>query len=448
MLERPDETLIRDAQQVLSRNRHGAWTCPAKGIYPHQWLWDSCFIAIGLATYDPMRAADELRALLRGQWSNGMLPHMIFADDVRDAGSRHIWQSTTYPDAPRGVETSCITQPPLAAVATEYVSRALADADRGAFLAELYPRIVEHHRWLYRARAPGGKGLVTLLHPWECGLDTTPPWIRQLRRWRGPWWLAPALRLRLSRVTRMFRRDTRYVPAAERLSDDDGLRMLALVHEVKRRDFDLARLTPSRFVLVEDLTFNTLLAVANHSLERIAAGLGEAIDPDLADRFRGTDAALEDLWDEDTGQYCSRDVATRRLITVPTISTLLPLWAGVVPSERRARLVALLRDPDRFWPRYPVPSVPMDAPQFDADRYWRGPTWVNTNWIVVEGLRECGEHDLAEALRARTLDLVRESGLAEYFSALTGEGYGAPEFSWTAALVLDLLARPTADAAT
>ena len=40
----------------------------------------------------------------------------------------------------------------------------------------------------------------------------------------------------------------------------------------------------------------------------------------------------------------------------------------------------------------------------------------------------------------RTLELVDRSGFAEYFSPLTGTGYGAPDFSWTAALTIDLLA--------
>src|SRR6185436_746689 len=119
--------------------------------------------------------------------------------------------------------------------------------------------------------------------------------------------------------------------------------------------------------------------------------------------------------------------------------TFMPLWAGVVAAERRRRLLALLADPDRYWPRFPVPSVAIDAKEFDANRYWRGPTWVNTNWIIVEGLRDAGEHTLADELRARTLDLVEQSGFAEYFSALNGRGHGASEFSWTAALTLDLL---------
>jgi hypothetical protein len=37
---------------------------------------------------------------------------------------------------------------------------------------------------------------------------------------------------------------------------------------------------------------------------------------------------------------------------------------------------------------------------------------------------------------------VDRSGCFEYFHTFTGEGVGAAEFSWTAALALDLLAEP------
>jgi neutral trehalase len=216
--------------------------------------------------------------------------------------------------------------------------------------------------------------------------------------------------------------------------------MLALVHQVQRHDFDLARLPPETSVLVEDLAFNALLVTSNHSLERIAAELGVTLEPALTERFRRTESALGELWDDERGQYFSRDVSSQRLIKMPTIATFFPLWTGVVPSDRERRLVALLVDPARYWPRHPVPSVAVDAKEFDDDRYWRGPTWVNTNWIIVESLRAIGHHDLADDLRARTLELVERSGFAEYFSALHGDGYGASEFSWTAALTLDLCA--------
>ena len=435
----PPADLGAAARAVLERNRRGAWTCPSSDLYPHQWLWDSCFIAIGLSRVDPRRAASELRALFRGQWRNGFLPHMIFVGHLRDLGSRRIWQSRKKPLAPRDVQTSCITQPPLPAIAVERVAAALPAADRRAFLDECLPKLVAYHRWLYAERDPNRRGLVTLIHPWECGLDTTPSWMSRLRRMQMPWWLRLVLFLRLTGVVRLFRRDTKFAPANERASDDEGLRMLVLAHRAKRYHFELGRLPPDRFVLIEDVAFNALLAVANQSLLRLAEERGVTLDGRLVERFHATGAALDELWDERSAQYYSRDTVSGGLIEVPTIATFLPLWAGTPSRERTRRLVALLTTDAGFWPSFPVPSVPTDAPEFDDDRYWRGPTWVNTNWMIVQALRSCGEPRVAEQLRTRTLELVEAAGFAEYFSALTGEGYGADDFSWTAALVLDLL---------
>jgi hypothetical protein len=63
---------------------------------------------------------------------------------------------------------------------------------------------------------------------------------------------------------------------------------------------------------------------------------------------------------------------------------------------------------------------------------------VNTNWAVIQALQTRGRHELAAELRARTLGLVDTAGFAEYFSPTAGTGHGAPEFSWTAALTIDL----------
>jgi hypothetical protein len=69
---RDDKTLFEDASDVLKQNDKGDFTMPAGELYPHQWLWDSCFTAIGLRHLDVERAQKELLSLLRGQWSNGM----------------------------------------------------------------------------------------------------------------------------------------------------------------------------------------------------------------------------------------------------------------------------------------------------------------------------------------------------------------------------------------
>jgi hypothetical protein len=51
-----------------------------------------------------------------------------------------------------------------------------------------------------------------------------------------------------------------------------------------------------------------------------------------------------------------------------------------------------------------------------------------------------GFHDEAEDLRTTMIRLVHTSGHFEYYHPDTGAGIGAPTFSWTAALALDLLA--------
>jgi len=66
----------------------------------------------------------------------------------------------------------------------------------------------------------------------------------------------------------------------------------------------------------------------------------------------------------------------------------------------------------------------------------------NTNWLVARGLEALGLRDEAQILVDATLDLVRTAGWHEYFHSSSGEGLGGGEFSWTAALVTDLLLRP------
>ena len=47
---------------------------------------------------------------------------------------------------------------------------------------------------------------------------------------------------------------------------------------------------------------------------------------------------------------------------------------------------------------------------------------------------------MAAKLRRLTLRLVETSGFAEYYHPQTGEPLGSDDFSWSAALALDLLA--------
>ena len=77
------KTLIDRCSEVLNNNYRETFTVPAENLYPHQWMWDSCFVAIGLSHISPDKAVQELESLFKGQWHNGMIPNVIFNMDKK-----------------------------------------------------------------------------------------------------------------------------------------------------------------------------------------------------------------------------------------------------------------------------------------------------------------------------------------------------------------------------
>ena len=114
----------------------------------------------------------------------------------------------------------------------------------------------------------------------------------------------------------------------------------------------------------------------------------------------------EFLWDEKKGIYCDRTFSGK-LTGVMTCASFLPLFAGICTEERAVRLVSVLTDPDRFWSEMPVPSISLDDPAYGSDM-WRGPVWLNYNYMIMQGLRKYGYTAEAEELCRRTLTAVRK----------------------------------------
>ena len=412
---------------------------PAGQLYPHQWLWDSCFTAIGLRHLDVERAKTELLSLLRGQWHNGMLPNIIFRNEKHYRTDRELWRSRLSPFAPDDVATSGITQPPMLAEAVVQVGRKLARPERRRWYHAVWPALLAYHEWLYRERDPHGEGLVLLIHPWEVGLDNTPPWMDVLHDHLLPDWIRLLKQLRLMPLIGLFRHDTRHIPLDERFDTTEVLALFDIQRRLRRKSYDIGRILDHSLFAIEDLTFNSILVRANDHLTHIAKSIREDIPEELADCMQLTRTKLEELWDPYSCQYYSRDFITHHLLKEPTVATLLPLYAGSITQERAAELVKLLESEQQFGPAYPVPSVPISSPWFHRKRYWQGPTWVNMNWLIIDGLKRYGFKDHAAALTESTLEMVARGGFAEYFDPLDGSSAGGGDFSWTAALSLDLL---------
>jgi hypothetical protein len=431
--------LLSKASAVLTMNDRGGYTQPAHALYPHQWLWDSCFIAIGLRHLDVERAKTELLSLLRGQWHNGMLPNIIFRDGFQWRTDRNLWRSWLNPNAPSQVTTTGITQPPMLAEAVVQVGAKLARPERRLWYAMVYPALVNYHEWLYNERDPHGEGLVLQIHPWETGLDNTPPWMAELHEHLMPLWIRLIDKWKLSPVINLFRRDTKSVPMDQRFSAIESLAMFAIQLRLRRKAYDIDKILDHSLFAIEDLNFNAIFIRANTHLRAIAKSLQAELPEGLEDKMKKTEKALEELWDPTAAQYYSRDFITHRLLQTPSIATLLPLYAGTISKERAEHLVHLIENNHHFGPAFPVPSVPVDSDWFHPKLYWQGPTWVNTNWLIIDGLKRYGFTEHAAALKESTLEMVDKSGCYEYFDPLTGEPAGAANFSWTAALTIDLL---------
>jgi putative isomerase len=187
---------------------------------------------------------------------------------------------------------------------------------------------------------------------------------------------------------------------------------------------------------------NTYLCMQQEALANIAEVLGEKEE---AARWRQSAAAqaeriIGSLWDPVAGLFWAMRGDQR--IEVRTPFSLYPLITGRMPPEIVARLVRHLTDERQFWTPFPVPTVARDDPRFDPLQMWRGPTWVNVNYLLIEGLVRSGRADLAHELRRRTLAMVLgHEDIYEYYHPLTGacDSDAASLFGWSAALFIDLV---------
>jgi hypothetical protein len=434
-----DAELSAAAEAVLDANWLGTSTLPGPRLYPHQWSWDSAFVAIGNAVRAPERARLELETLFEAQWSNGLVPHIVFRPETEAYfPGPETWRTDVSPHAPAGRLTSGIVQPPVHATAAWRVHELAPDPEASlAWLGRMFPRLAAWHDYLYRERDPDDDGLVSIRHPWESGMDDSPAWDAPLA----------AIELEPGAVPPYPRKDLTMARAEERPTAAAYDQYVHLVEIFKRCRYDEREIRArSRFV-VEDPAFNGLLAAAGQDLARIAEALGEDGARFRAQAERTARAVNTRLWNDALHAYVPFDRVARRQVLAPVTGGFVPLFAGI-PSAGQAQLMCRQLDSAHFWvqdgPGHPVPTCDRLSPAFVATRYWRGPCWVNVNWLISAGLRRYGSDAYAGAIRAATLALIRSQGFREYYHPVTGEGLGSDQFSWSAALALDLLRDPPA----
>lgn len=173
-------------------------------------------------------------------------------------------------------------------------------------------------------------------------------------------------------------------------------------------------------------------------LAKLAKNIGNNDDATyFMEKAEATALAMRELMLED-GIFWSTYGEDYKKIKVKTWAIFAPLFAKILsPKEAKALVCNHLLNKNEFWTDFPIPTTSLDEPAFDPHGFWRGPTWIGTNWFIYKGLQNYGFKDVAKEIKQSSVSLIQRSGFREHFNPLTAEGLGAQNFTW-GGLVIDM----------
>ncbi len=419
--------IIDEAKKVLYGNLktgYSTWAkseykyiSPSRDHYHHQWFWDSCFHAIVLSHFDIELAKNEIRSLLRAQRKNGFIPHVIYWREGRFrrpiAGLGALLESKLSLE-PTSTE---MIQPPLIAQAVEAIYKKEKNL---SFLIEVVPKIREYYKWIAENRDPDKDNLISIIAPYESGLDQSPAF---------------------DPILGVENRNILLIALAGRKVTFKNL----------LRDYSLDKIFAADYFNVEDVFVNSIYI---YNL-KIMANLLHEIDAEgdarwfLQKYHLAKEALVKKCFDKENKIFFDIYSKEEKMSKIITIKSLTPLILDIDEKIVKALVARHLENTNEFNLPYPLPTVARNEPSFAPSPstiakepvIWRGPTWVNTNWYLVKGLRKHGFNEFAQTIVDRTVELVKRGGFREFFDPFTGEGYGASYFGWST-LVVDMMAEP------
>lgn len=359
------------------------YTVPNDAVYPHQWLWDSCFHAVVWTVLGaPDRAVSELERALAHQADDGFVPHMTYweAPDQHAA----FWGRRT---------TSAITQPPM-------YGHALAELVRHGHTppADLVARAVAGLEHLAERRSIGGGGMVPILHPWESGCDDSPRW----DSWCPGGWTATGWKQTKGDLVGALRFD----PRTGSPCGSDAF-------------------------IVGSVGWNALVAFNCAELATVVTDAG--VVASLRAIAAEVRAATSARWDDELG--CEHDWSEpyRSSSGIRTLDAMLGVLAAESPPARviAGQLRVVCWD-GAFGGDCGPAAVHRDEPTYDPTTYWRGSAWPQLTYLCWVAARRAGMDDEARRLGDALVRGAWSSGFAEFWHPDTGAPLGAVPQSWAA----------------
>jgi len=389
-------------KHIEDKNKEIIFTAPSPGTYDQQWFWDSCLhslVWLQLGTKE--RAFNELESLFIGKGERKLFPHMIFWD-YKKTDLFWLVFDNLYPTG----NYSELIQPPIIG----YTLLKLLQNGYGQ-INDFSKETFRYYKELAECRDPEKSGLITIIHPWESGLDSSPKFDLELTD-------------------------------KKMLRFKQWLRMRRLLKEFHKYSWDQSLMAQKSSFRVKCVLTNTLFLWGLDSFIEVLDLLKFKDEKQELETIkeRALTGLLDRCWNDKDGLFydinMNRD--SNQQIKVSTISSLLPLMIDI-PKDMKEQLIEHLTNEKEFWTEYPIPTVSMKERSFnpsDSSLLWRGPTWVNTNYFIWLGLKKHKESKLADELALKTKNLVEISGFREFYNPLTGEGAGAENFGWSTLVVL------------
>jgi putative isomerase len=394
LFDSDDPTVLAFAQRVFEKCvleklrapveplRH-TWVQPGGPYYQGQWIWDTMFV-VDLLSLLPDHT-HVIRDIFQNYWDfqdrwNKSMP--AYAHDMV------VGVIKTAPQEPRQ-----FSQIPILAWGVDRVYQRNQDP---ALLQQCLNRLERFHNWFWRERDVTGLGLIApgaysgiVQHArWEtfdydCALD-----------------------------------DLRLTPHPTRKGLDEG----AWYGDI---------CTPGN---------TAYLILAERSLARLATVVG---DTAMANRrqqriSQAVQAMRNHMWDEKAGTFRALKRDSLQKIPVVTISSWIPLAAGVPTQTMADRMAQVLSSPAWMTP-LPVPTLDPTDRRWKSDGFWRGDVWPPTNYQIASGLAAYGYRELAAEICDRTIANAIKHGVSEHYDSVSGKPLGIRDYCMSCTLVTMML---------
>ncbi|KAJ4316820.1 Processing alpha glucosidase I [Neodidymelliopsis sp. IMI 364377] len=206
------------------------------------------------------------------------------------------------------------------------------------------------------------------------------------------------------------------------------------------------------------------MGMMTRAIKRIAIYLDEVDD---AAEFAKYDEAIvrniDDLhWSSKEKAYCDAtidDYEENTHVCHKGYISLFPFLTGLVDKDSKhlGAVLDLIGDEEHLWSPYGLRSLSKsDDLYHTGEDYWRGPIWMNMNYLAVQALLNVAQHPGSHQKRAAQLytdlrtNLVttvyeswKETGFAwEQYNPETGKGQRTQHFTGWTSLVVKIMAMP------